>query len=178
MVVAAVVLAGADVSVGPPRPAVPARADSPLTDPEIVAALAKYHATTLAAAQVAQASARDRRVGTFARAMARKARAAQRREAPLRRELGGGELDGGFRRDAEQAFAGLRQRPRGRAFDRGYLDDQIQSLTVILYTIHNRMRPYAQSQALRDELAALAAEAGEDLAAAEALRDALALTDA
>src|SRR5690606_16676903 len=100
--------------------------------------------------------------------LAHRARAAQRREAPLRRELAGGEIDGGFRHAAEQTFAGLRQRPRGPEFDRGYLDDQLQALTFILYTIHNRMRPYAQSPALREELAAVAAQAGEDLAAAEA----------
>jgi hypothetical protein len=175
-VTAAIVLLGGPVAAAP-APAIPAAATAPpaapIDDAQIVAVLATIHASQLDAARLAGASASDRRVRALAGATAQRARIARKREAKLRAQLGrraaASLVDDALKITTRQAFAGLEERGRGPAFDRGWLEGQIQALTLIIDAINNETLPYARSPALRAELEAVVGQAGRDLAAAQGL---------
>ncbi|MDC0721351.1 DUF4142 domain-containing protein [Nannocystis bainbridge] len=176
---AMVVLGGAPAGAATPPTLPPAALPSPpASDDELLGVLATIHAVSREAAAPGRTRGTSREVRALAETITRHAAAGQRRLRALSVQTGlrasGGDTSDGLRFAARRALAELPAEPRGAGFDEIWLKGQIEALMLGIGAVNNEARPYAQAPGLRAELVTVVEQAAADLAAAEALRAALA----
>ncbi|WAS95451.1 DUF4142 domain-containing protein [Nannocystis punicea] len=176
VVLGMMVAAGGASGAAEPAPSLPLVAvpRPPASDAELLGVLATIHAVNRAAAEPGRKRGKDPRVQALAEEIVHHAWVGQHRTAALVRKMEvknvGGDTTDGLRFAAKRAFPEMESLARGREFDEAWLAGQIETLTLVIDTINNKSRPYAQAQALRDELVRVVEQAAADLVAAETVR--------
>lgn len=163
---------------GQPSPPTQTTPTQPVvTDVEIFAVLETITDTSIDHAREAQKTASDRRVKKFAESIVKRNTAAKRRQASLRTrhnlQAAAGQTSESFQREAEQTFSDMRGLEKGGAYDRAFIDNNVELLSNAIGYINNRLLPNVQLPALRTELQTVVGQLETDLKSAQKLQSQL-----
>lgn len=170
-----------DQPTTPNQPSPPTQTPPPaepvVTDGEVLAVLETITDSNIDHARDAQKAASDKRVKKFAESIVKRNTAAKRRQATLRArhnlQAVGGQMSQTFKREVDQAFSDMPAGEKGLAYDRAYIDNQIEILTNAIGHINNRLLPNVQLPALRTELQTVVGQLETDLKSAQKLQSQL-----
>lgn len=139
-----------------PQASVETPADFKITDDEIFGVLEMINNVKIEEANLAKKWAKDQRVKRYAATLIREHNAANKRQKELRGRLGllssDSRLRSDVKSDSDQKITKLKEIGKGDAFDASFVDTQIQSNTLILDFIDNKLLPNTQMPDLREEL--------------------------
>lgn len=180
-----VVLAAAIPCIAVAQPAAPATpptetavpAEVPVTDADIIMVLSTINELTSQEARDAQKSAQDRRIKKFADTRVKRAAAAKKRQTTLRNRFklqpSGSAVNDTLKQEFEATYKDLDGLERGAAFDRAYIDNELEALTNIAETINRRLLPAVMLPQLRTELKTVLDQVESDRKEAQRLQTAL-----
>jgi len=161
-------------TVAEPAPAEPAAAEPvaatpapppPLADAEIVAVTKAVNDGEIAHAKLAKTMAKDKKVKDFAAMMTKDHTAANKRHTALAKkaklELKDSDLSKKLTDDANAKAETLKGMEKGAAFDKAYIDYQVEAHAAVLGAIDTRLMPGVQNPDLKAELEATRAKVEE-----------------
>lgn len=142
-------------------------------DPEIASILRTVNDAELELAQLARLRATDDNVKELANTLVDRHGAAIERQETLFRDSGITPLDNTtsqqLRTETDKLFASL-ETLRGNAFDKAYLEAQIQTQTRVYSILDRQLIPRAQNEQLRGDLFRMSEEVGAQLRRAQELQ--------
>lgn len=159
------IVARAADAPSPPTTAAPS--EHKFTDAEIFGVLKAINDATIEESRVAEPLVTHHGLKRFAKHLVTQHTAANKREAALherhRVQLAESGLSGQIKAKSQQKVHDLKNTSKGPAFDRAYIDAQIQFNTEAIDSIDRKLLPNAQGEHLRKELHTLRAALEADL---------------
>jgi len=167
--------ADADAPAATPAPPPP---PPPLADGESVAVAKAANDGEIETSKLAKTMAKDKKVKDFAAMMVKDHTAANKRHAALIKkakiEAKDSELSNALTADAKTRVETLKGTEKGAAFDKAYIDAQVEMHTAVLSAIDTRMMPGVQNPDLKAELATTRAAVESHLNQVKEIQTALA----
>ena len=143
--------AGGDAAVAAAPPPPP-----PLADAEIAAVAKAANDGEIETSKLAKTMAKDKKVKDFAAMMVKDHTAANKRQASLIKkakiEVKENEMSTRLATDAKSRVETLKGLEKGAAFEKAYIDAQVEMHTTVLTAIDTQMMPGVQNPDLKAEL--------------------------
>jgi len=173
--------ADADAAAAAATPA-PPPPPPPLADGESVAVAKAANDGEIETSKLAKTMAKDKKVKDFAAMMVKDHTAANKRHAALIKkakiEAKDSELSTALTADTKTRVETLKGTEKGAAFDKAYIDAQVEMHTAVLSAIDTRMMPGVQNPELKAELTTTRAAVESHLNQAKEIQTALAAAPA
>lgn len=164
-----------------PEPAAepaPPPAPPPLSDAEIVAVTKAANDGEIEHGKLAKTMAKDKKVKAFAAMMVKDHTDANKRHEKLAKKAALTPTDSDLSKrlvdDAKAKAETLKGTEKGAAFDKAYIDAQVEMHTAVLSAIDTQLLPGAQNEELKAELTATRAKVEEHLNQAKEIQAGLA----